>query len=149
MRRLLIVCTGNTCRSPMAEGIVRDLARQRGLPIEVSSAGIAAMPGDAVSPNAVEALGEIGIDISAHRSSPLRLDTLTSADEIYVMSPSHRAAILDGVRPYCTPSEGEKIAGRITVLNVPDPFGGDLEAYRCCRDVLRAYFEKRLGEEDA
>ena len=67
---LLLVCTGNTCRSPMAEVIARDLLKGEDGAV-VRSAGVSAGPGAAATPQAVAAAGELGLDLSTHRSQPL------------------------------------------------------------------------------
>ncbi len=123
---VLFVCTGNTCRSPMAEGI---LAAKNIPELHVLSRGLAA-DGSPVSQNAAAALQEIGIDISKHISHPLLREDLASADKILCLSPSHQAALAAaGV-----PEEKLFVLGD----GIPDPFGGDLAVYRLCRDRIAA-----------
>jgi len=71
MKQALFVCTGNTCRSPMAEGICRALAEEKGWSIQAVSCGLAAFPGDPAAPYAVEAARKYGADLTMHRSRPL------------------------------------------------------------------------------
>src|SRR5206468_63686 len=88
MKTILFVCTGNVCRSPMAEGIFRQAVRGRG-DFRVWSAGLGAMEGQPPSPYAVQAVGELGIDISNQRSRMLTLDLVQQADYIFGMTHSH------------------------------------------------------------
>ncbi len=123
--KIIFVCTGNTCRSPMAQGYLESL----GLPfLHCESRGLFA-DGSAVSDNSAEAMKEIGIDISAHTSKQFTADDL-DADMIICMSPSHRDILLSaGVKPE-----------RVSVLGngIGDPFGGDIHIYRLCRDEIIA-----------
>ncbi|MBR7133699.1 MAG: ribosomal protein S18-alanine N-acetyltransferase [Clostridia bacterium] len=118
--RVLFVCTGNTCRSPMAEGYLKTKG------ITAFSRGLCA-DGSAVSPNSKEAMAETGVDISGHISKQLTAVDLSEADKIICMSHSHRAALL-----------GVACDKEITVLGggVSDPYGGDIAAYRACRDQI-------------
>lgn len=129
--RLLFVCTGNTCRSPMAEAIARRLAAERGLDdLAVSSAGTSAWEGAPASDGALLVALERGIDLNAHRAQVLSRELVGAADLILVMSPHHRerAVVLGGearahlLTDYASRSD----AGRA----VQDPFGGELDSYR-------------------
>lgn len=128
--RWLFVCTGNTCRSPMAAVLCRAEAARRGLPIEVTSAGLAAEDGHPASDHAIEAVEEIGLSLRDHRAARLTIEHCDRADKIVVMSESHRAVLLAaGVA-------ADKIA--VAGGGVPDPFGGDLSRYRDTRDALES-----------
>lgn len=125
MRRL-VVCTGNTCRSPMAKAIVEAYQHEGD---EVQSAGLS-VTGAAASVLAVMAMREIGIDLSFHKSQLITAEMVAWADEIGVMSPSHKVAVtsLFDVDP-----------AKVVVLGggIPDPFGLSLEDYRRTREMLR------------
>src|SRR5205809_5862154 len=88
MKTVLFICTGNVCRSPMAEGIFRAAVRGRG-DFRVVSAGLGAMDGQAPSPYAVQAVKELGIDISGQRSRMLTSELVEEADLIFGMTHSH------------------------------------------------------------
>lgn len=131
MKLVLFICTGNTCRSPMAAAIYNKLAQERGLKdIRAESAGLAAFEGDPASENAVAALREIGIDISGHRARRVTHRIIEESSEIICMAPPHRAALL---------SRFPQAAGKLSLLGdgIPDPYGGDLAAYRLARDNIR------------
>lgn len=124
MRRL-IVCTGNTCRSPMAKGFVKEFQSPLD---EVDSAGLS-VTGAAASVHAVLAMREKGIDIGFHKSRLITPEMVAWADEIGVMTPSHKVAVT---------SLFDVDHDRVLVLGkgIPDPFGGSLTDYRMTRDVL-------------
>jgi glycine hydroxymethyltransferase len=146
MRNVLFVCTGNICRSPMAQGLFADLIRGR-RDIEVTSAGIGAIGGQPPSPHAVEVMQEIGIDISNIRSKPLMADLIRKADFIFVMTYGHLDSML-----LLFPSAAEKTFllrefetdFPVMEREVADPIGQSRETYRECRDQIRASLSRLL-----
>lgn len=125
---ILFVCTGNTCRSPMAEGYLNSLKIDG---VKAISRGLAAGC-EKISENSLKAMQEIGIDMAEHISKPLTPEDILWADKIYCMSEFHKAAIL----PFA-PDKTELLG-----QGIPDPFGGDLEEYLACRDSIICEIDK-------
>jgi glycine hydroxymethyltransferase len=146
MRNVLFVCTGNICRSPMAQGLFADLIRGR-RDIEVTSAGIGAGGGQAPSPHAVEVMAELNLDIRQIRSKPLMAELVRKADFIFVMTYGHLDSML-----LLFPSAAEKtfllreFETELPVMEreVSDPIGLSREIYRRCRDEIRAALPRLL-----
>jgi protein-tyrosine-phosphatase len=135
--RILFVCTGNTCRSPLAEGIARRLILDRALTnVDVSSAGTSAWPDAPASDGSLLVALEHGIDLSGHRARQLSPELVAASDLILTMGPHHRdrAEALGGtgrsflLTGYVHPDAPERA--------VSDPFGGDLAVYRTTFDEL-------------
>jgi len=138
---ILLVCTGNTCRSPMAQALLREILARRGVEARVLSAGIAASAGGSASPEAVQVMQEHGLDLSGHSTTPLTVALIDEADVILTMSERHKEAVR-AMKPqaiektFClTEFVGE-------TGDVEDPFGRDVEAYRKTAELLRALLEK-------
>jgi len=149
---LLFVCTGNTCRSPLAEAIARAEAARRGLEhVDCRSAGTSAFPGHPASSLGAVAAAERGIDLSAHRSRPLDPELVAWADAILVMARWHGEAVRAEV-----PDAPVDLLTRYLPVDhdqhdrdVPDPIGGDLETYAHTFDVLAAAITGLFDSWDA
>jgi len=138
MMTVLFVCTGNVCRSPMAEGLFRQAVQGRGV-YRVLSAGLGALNGQAPSTHAVEAIRELGLDISTQRSRMLTADMVREADYIFGMTHSHVDTLT-----LMYPQAADK-----TFLlrefddtldafekDISDPIGGTFQTYVRCRDQI-------------
>jgi protein-tyrosine-phosphatase len=127
---ILFVCTGNTCRSPLAEGIARDeLARRGWKHVSVASAGVAARPGAGASEHSVTVAARHGIDLGAHRSRPLTPELVKWADLVLAMGPSHLDGVwrLGGAEKALT--LGDFASGEEDGYSIRDPFGGPEAVY--------------------
>ncbi len=130
---ITFVCTGNTCRSPMAQGIFNKILKDRGIEnVTCSSCGIYAFPGDSATPEAVDAVKKMGVDISSHRSSKLTLYNIDETDWFICMSEGHKSAL-----------ESVGCEKKITLLGdgISDPYGGDGEVYNKCALEIKENLE--------
>jgi Protein-tyrosine-phosphatase len=139
---LLFICSGNTCRSPMAEALARKIAKRRGIEnLDISSAGTNAWDNVPATDEALLVGMEREIDLTGHRARKLTAAIVSEADLIFVMTPGH----LEQVKQLGGRGKVHVIdeyASGTTNQGITDPYGGDLEAYRHTADVLEAELEK-------
>ena len=147
LRNILFVCTGNTCRSPLAEGFLKKILREHSLgEMEIGSAGLAALPGSSASSHAVKVALEGSVSLDEHKARLVKAELITKADLIIVMEPGHRQQLLDRY-PH--------VSDKIYLLRhfarygsrergIPDPYGLNLEGYRFCFDDIKECVESLL-----
>ena len=123
--RLLFVCTGNTCRSPMAAALMNKLSKDNNIDVISESAGIFAEEGNGASENAVLAMENYGIDLKGHKARQLSEKIIEQADIVLTMTEGHKMMI-SSYAP-------EKIFSLYEFIgsygDIQDPYGGDLEEY--------------------
>lgn len=150
MRKLLFVCTGNICRSPMAEGIFNDLVRknQKETDYLATSAGIFARDGQGASQEAVEAVKDMGIDISRHSSQGVCEKLLEESDLVITMTNSHKDAIESKFFKYKDKVFAIYEYALDDEKDVNDPYGQSIAIYQKCANEIYDLISLMLKRED-
>ena len=147
MRRLLVVCTGNSCRSVMAKGLLKKVLQDQGKEFMVISAGIAALPGLRPTRETIEVMARHHIDVTAHLTQRLTNDMVESADLVLVMERIHKQEILNRL-----PNAKKKVfllreyagapSNYAADIEVPDPIAKPMDVYESCFQLIQEAVEK-------
>lgn len=149
---ILFVCTGNTCRSPMAEGLLKKIAQDDDFELEIYSGGMNANEGASANFNAIEALRDYDVDISEHVAKNVDAQTIADADIILTMTQAHKDMLL-----YLFGGAAEEKTYTLLEYvglqgDIDDPYGGDIDVYKKCAweinhallkvyDIIRSEFD--------
>lgn len=143
MRRVLFVCTGNLCRSPLARALFARLAAEAGLPVEALSAGLYASPGARPPAEALAIAKEAGLDLTGHAAAPVSREVFEASDLVLVVERFQASELRD-----LFPRDAGKIrllsefaAGRHRGREIADPFGRSLPHYRSSLEEIRECVE--------
>lgn len=141
-RHLLVVCTGNLCRSPLAQALLRERLARAGRPIEVVSAGLMAGPCYPADETTALVAAEHGLDLSAHESRPLAPELIRWADLVLVMEQAQRRHLLE-----LAPTAAGKVylLGHWTGGEIEDPYGRGRDAGETAYDQIEAAVEAWLA----
>ncbi|MFB6262652.1 MAG: low molecular weight protein arginine phosphatase [Bradymonadaceae bacterium] len=146
--RIAFICSGNICRSPMAEALASEILDDRGVPVALVSMGTLGIVGRPPSENAIRVLAEIGVELEGHRSQGVSPRLLEHAEYIVPMTPDHERFLR---------GELGDIDDQLVRLwewtdhphaqdGIPDPVGDDIETFRRCRDAIRDALEQWFDE---
>ena len=124
--KILFICTGNTCRSPMAEALMKKKCPDK-YDTEISSCGLCAFSGDSATPESIAVMQDYGIDLSSHRARPFNAYMADAYDIFCVMTENHATALSQII-----PKEKILILGG----GIPDPYGLGIDAYKKCANLI-------------
>lgn len=129
MKKIICVCTENTCRSPMLEVLLKHKLKEAKLNIKVDSAGIYANAGGVIAPNSKKVINEHGYRVGNRKSKQLKMSMVDKNTLLLTVSSSHKS-VLKNIEKVVALSEFE--GG----YDIPDPYGKDIDVYRHCYELL-------------
>lgn len=144
--KIMFICTGNICRSAMAEGILKKIVKDKNLKLEVYSCGIYAEDGDYATYNAVESAKYYNVDISSHRATNIRNSKINEMDIILCATETHKQTVLymypNLKGKVYTMKEYARIDKNGEDMNINDPWGYDMNVYMNCVEEIYECIEK-------
>lgn len=148
MKKIMFICTGNICRSAMADALMKKMAKDKNKEIDVYSCGIFAQDGDMPTYNAVEAMKEYNVELKNHRATNIRNSKIEDMDIILCATVSHKNNVIS-MYPELTNKiyTIKEYAGfDKNDLDIPDPWGYDIETYRFCASTINKCLEKIIDK---
>ncbi len=146
MKNILFICTGNTCRSPMAEAIFNKICSEKNLDMHASSAGVATVDGLSAAKNAIDTMAQLGIDLTTHKARFLPNVKLSNYD-LFVTMNYDQASLVESLG---VPLDMIRVLQKAATdkydieIGIADPFGGDMAAYKKCAQDLRESIEELI-----
>lgn len=148
MKKIMFICTGNICRSAMADALMKKLAKDSNKDIEVYSCGIFAEDGDMPTFNAIEAIKEYDVDLKLHRATNIRNSKIEDMDIILCATVSHKNNVVNmypnlkdkifTIKEYADYDKND--------LDIPDPWGYDIETYKFCASTISKCLNKIIDK---
>lgn len=148
MKKIMFICTGNICRSAMADGLMKKLVKDNNKEIAVYSCGIFAEDGDMPTFNAIEAIKEYDVDLKLHRATNIRNSKIEDMDIILCATVSHKNNVINmypnlkdkifTIKEYADYDKND--------LDIPDPWGYDIETYKFCASTISKCLNKIIDK---
>jgi len=132
---VLVVCTGNICRSPMGEVLLKDYAESRGRKVEVQSASVLGLTGHPAHKNAIKVMHEVGLDLTKHRSQPVTPELMEWSDYVLVMEFKHATKLRERY-PESTDDQIMMMGSFAGYMEIKDPLGWWKGPFKTCREEL-------------
>ncbi len=146
IKSIVFVCTGNTCRSPMAEALMKKLLKENNISdITVFSRGISVFENSGASENSIKAIKKYDIDLSIHRAKGLTFEEVRKTDLILTMSEEHKFAVLSAFPEYKNKAYTLYEFAFDETKDILDPFGGSLSVYENCLNEIYKCVKKLIG----
>ena len=149
--KIMFICTGNICRSAMAEAMFKKLAKEKNKEIEVYSSGTTAYTGDKCTDNAIEVMNEYGINIKNHRATNIKESNIEQMDLILCATASHKQMVdylypnlkdkVYTIKEFAQKNEKEKEEN----INISDPWGYEVQVYRSCAKEIYESLQKIIS----
>lgn len=141
MKKILFVCTGNTCRSPMAAAIANHFFKNHGLDAVAASCGVFAQDGAEASAHAAAVMVARGLCVDGHRAKKISPEDLAEADLIIAMTKGHKAHLLALMSDFVEKIQTFGELCEIKTVDISDPFGGSEAVYQACAAQISEYIE--------